>query len=151
MKLAFELITGLPVHFAPHHKFNLYLKKDDVVLKDSLGEDTFDYNGMLLADYPVTGTGRKVLHSYEPGLTIYQGTPACPIEVLQEDFKGLSLWLDNNSIMSQGELQTYYRLKVYCNDREFSLPLLSPLMKVYWEGQGLFLMDLASLDSLIKR
>ena len=156
MKLAFELITNLTMHFAPHHKFIIYLKQEEDVLEDSRGEDTFDYNGMLLPDYPVTATGRKALHRYEPGLTVYCGTPGCPIEIsMAEDqtfhdiFKNLTLWVDNNSILSQGHLQTYFSLKVHINGREFMVPLISPFMRIHWEGQGLFKIYLDSLVSLL--
>jgi hypothetical protein len=152
MKLAFELITGLTLHFAPHHKLALYLKKGELLLEETWGEDRFDYNGMVLPDQPVCATGRKVLHTYEPGLAVFQGVPCRPAEIPPEPGKApadllqdLSLWLDNNAVMSQGELQTYYRLKAYVDGRAFPLPLLSPLMKVSWEGQGLFRIGLAGL------
>lgn len=156
MKLAFELISNLPIHFAPHHKYIIYLKQGETKLEESVGEDTFDYNGMLLPDYPITATGRKALHRYEPGLTIYKGQPGYPVEIpgsdqqtFHETFKNLTLWVDNNAILSQGHLQTYYSLRVHINGRKFLVPLLTPLMKIHWEGQGLFKIYLDSLVNLL--
>lgn len=145
MKLGFELLTSQSHIFAPHHKYSMYIMKQDKIIEESRGEDTFDYNGMLLPNYPIAATGRTMRHRYEPGLSIYYGAPGCAVEIpgseqitINECLKDMSVWLDNNVIMSQGELQTFFSLKVLLNDRTFVLPLLSPVLKVHWEGQGLF-------------
>jgi len=145
MKLGFELLVNQSHIFAPHHKFVMYIKKQDSIIEESKGEDVFDYNGMLLANYPIAATGRKMIHRYEPGLSNYFGAPGCAVEIPESENKtaheclqDLTLWVDNNAILSQGELQSYYSLRVLMNDRTFVLPLLSPLIKVHWEGQGLF-------------
>jgi len=158
MKLGFELLANQSHIFAPHHKYSMYIMKDDKIIEESRGEDVFDFNGMILPHYPITATGRFAKHRYEPGLSNYYGIPGCAVEIpgsenktLYECLQGMSVWLDNNSIMSQGELQTFFNLKVLLNDRTFVLPLLSPVLKVHWEGQGLFKIFLDQLLYYDKR
>ena len=152
MKLGFELLANQSHAFAPHHKYVMYIKQNETIIPASVGEDTFDYNGMILANYPIAATGRKRLHIYEPGLSLYYGMPSYPIEIpdsemttTKETFDNLTLSIDNNAIFSQAELQSFHNIRVRLNDRSFDLPLLSPILRVHWEGQGLFKIYLDSL------
>lgn len=153
MEMGFELVAGKEVHFTPNHFYRLHVAQGETALEETKGEDTFDYNGMLFPDAVVAATGRSVKHAYAPDLQAFAGTPAravkpaalqaAPRGAAQELLRSLTLWLDTNAIQSQGELQTYYRLQVYLDGKRFTLPLLSPMAKVGWEGNGLFKITLA--------
>jgi len=152
VELAFALISRKTLHFAPHHALKMYIEQYGKLIESSVGEDLFRYNGTLFPDTPVVATGRTALHVPQPDLVAYQGTPGSPVQVasrpdqsVDDVFDTLTLWIDNNVILSQGDLQTYYTLLATVDGREIPLPLHTPLMKVDWREKGVFCIQLASL------
>lgn len=136
MLLAIELVPNLSVHFAPHHRYQVYVKRGDDVLSSTRGADTFSFNGTLLPGEPLCATGRDICHRPAIDLAELKGTPAAPAEIPDCDPGELTFWLDTNAILSQEQLQTYYSLRVHMGTRKLTYPLL--LLKIHWEGQGLF-------------
>ena len=152
MKLAFDLLTNLPMHFAPHHWLELVLTVDGAVLESSRGRDTFAYNATVLGNVPVCATGRAFCHAPEPDLKGVRGVPGAlaEVELPQElPFEKLRLWLDTNKTMSQGELQAYFSLRCHVDGRDATYALSEPVFAVHWEGQGLFAIDLSPLGKLL--
>lgn len=145
MLLAIELVPNLSTPFAPHHKYEMYVKKGDTILEKTRGADTFSFNGTLLFGEPLTATGRTICHKPSPDLADMHGTPARPAEIEgQTDFSDLTLWLDTNAILAQELLQPYYALRVSADETKLTVPLL--LLKIHWEGQGLFKIYLDGLN-----
>jgi len=138
MDMAIALITGRVLHFAPHHRIQIYIKHKDQLVEGSFGEDVFTYNGTLFPETPVVATGRTAIHQPQPDLTAYQGVPGTSVRLPEENWKDMTLWVDSNLILDQGDLQTYYRLQVSVGQREIPLPLHTPLMPVAWVGRGIF-------------
>ena len=147
MEMTVELIAGKTLHFSSQSRIEAELRQNGQVVELSKGEDVFDYNGMLFPDSVVTATGRRTVHTYEPDLAAYRGTPGRPVQV--ETLEGLTLWIHNNAILSQGELQTYYTLRLVVDGRPVPVSLL--LTRVHWEGKGLFCIHLDSLAGLFGR
>lgn len=150
MELVFTLITNKTLHFTSATTCKLYLKQNGALVDGSLGEDRYTYDGMLFPDAPVTATGRKALHTYQPDLAAYHGIPGKPVTIpapegqsFGEIAKTLTLWLDSNAILSQGELQTYFSLLLDIDGKEHPASLLAS--KVHWEGHGLFSIRLEEL------
>lgn len=151
MKIALDLVTNLALHVSPHHRFELTVRDGDTPLDALFGSDTYTYCAMLLPDQPVVATGRRCRHEPEVDLCALMGVPGKPVEAERggRPFDGLSLWLDNNLILSQGQLQTFYSLRVRAGDADLLVPLSAPFMRVSWESQGLFRIDLAPLAALL--
>lgn len=154
MEMDFALLCEKTLHFSPHHRFRMYIERDGKPVEGSVGEDTFAYNGMFFSGTPVGATGRSAVHRPQPDLTGYQGVPGTPVALLpkpgqteEELLASLALWVDNNLILSQGELQTYYSLRARIDGRVLPIPLHTPLMKVHWEGKGLFRIALAGIGA----
>lgn len=144
MELTVELIAGKTQHFTSQSCTQVELRQNGRVVEASKGEDVFDYNGMLFPDSIVTATGRRAVHTWQPDLAAYQGGPGKPVQVNSLD--GLTLWLQNTAILSQGELQTYYTLRVTADGRTLPVSLLAT--RVHWEGKGLFCIYLDYLAGL---
>jgi hypothetical protein len=144
MKMTAELIAEKTLHFTSQSLVEAELRQNGRVIETSRGEDVFDYNGMLFPDSIVTATGRRAVHTYQPDLAAYGGVPGEPGEV--ETLEGLTLWLHNNAILSQGELQTYFMLRITVDGRTLPVSLL--LTRVHWVGKGLFCIYLDSLSGL---
>lgn len=143
MLLAIELVPNLSAHFAPHHRYIVYVKHGDDMLLKTRGADTFSFNGTLLPGEPLSGTGRSRCHRPNVDLMELRGAPAVPAEVPDAPLSELAFYVDTNAILSQEELQSYYALRITVNDRKWTLPLL--LTKIHWEGQGLFKIYLSGL------
>ena len=152
MKLAFDLLTNLALQLAPHHWFEAVLTREGAVLEETRGRDTFAYSAMLLPNEPVCATGRRACHEHEPDLAGVRGVCGTPVEVELDEERpcaDLALWIDTNRTMSQGELQTYFSLRCRCGEKDAVLPLQSPALRVHWEGQGLFEIELAPLTEIL--
>ncbi len=144
MKMIVELIAGKTQHFTSQSRIEMELRQDGRVIQASRGEDVFDYNGMLFPDSVVAATGRRAVHTYQPDLTAYAGIPGEPAQV--DSLEGLTLFIHNNAILSQGELQTYYTLRVAVDGRTLPVSLLQT--RVHWNGRGQFYVYLESLSGL---
>lgn len=156
MKIGIELIGDMSLHFSPHHYFKLHLQKSNSIIEQSKGEDTFHYNGILLPGCIVSATGRKKTHKLEPSLNHLTGFSCVPILIpnteklsLSESLKDLVLCIDTNLIMSQGELQTYYTMKINLNHKLITLPLLCHNMRVHWQNLGIFHVYLNDLYKML--
>ena len=152
MRLAFDLVTNLALHVSAHHFFELCVRDGETTLAPLSGGDTYSYAAMLLPDQPVVATGRHCRHDPEVDLCGLHGIPGKLIELDRDAEKrldGLSLWLDNNLILSQGQLQSFYSLRVRADGLDVLVPLAAPFHRVSWEGQGSFRIDLAPLSALL--
>lgn len=149
MKLAIELVPNLSIPFSPHHRYELALTKGDTVFEAARGQDAFSFNGVLLFNEAICGTGRTAVHDFAPDLSESRGTPAQAVEISPEDFCGLVLWLDTNAILAQEVLQTYYSLRLCANGAETLIPLT--LLRVHWEGQGLFKIYLDGVEGALAK
>lgn len=150
MKLAFALLTSKTLHFTSANTVMMYLKQNDTLLEASIGEDIYTYDGTLFPDTPVAATGRKAIHTAQPDLMAYTGMPGEPVEIVVPEgqttadvLQTLTLWLDSNAILSQGELQTYFSLRCTIDGVERPISLL--MRNVRWEGHGLFRIQLEGI------
>lgn len=153
MKLAFDLLTNLSLHLAPHHWFEAVLTHDGAVLETTRGRDTFAYSAMLLPGEPVCATGRTACHQPQPDLNGVRGVAGIMADVplaTEDPFAGLALWIDTNRTMSQGELQTYFSLRCRFAQRDAVISLSQPVLPVHWEGQGLFKIMLDPLSDMLQ-
>ncbi len=141
MKLAFELVPDLATQLAPCHQFRLSVLKDGEEIVDSCGSDSYSYHAMVLPGRPIAATGRDAIHDFEPDLKGINGIAGSPIEVPIEDIEELeriSVRLDNNFILAQEILQSFYSLRCQIGEKVLVLPLKSYLCRVNWKGLGTF-------------
>ena len=135
MLLGIELVNTKATHFAPHHRYSLYLCRGDEVLDSTRGSDTFAFNGTLLPGEAITATGRDAHHRQNVDLSELKGVPPKMVEVPQGE-EPLTVWVDTNASLGQAVFQTDFALRITRDGVGFTLPLL--LTKVHWEGNGLF-------------
>ncbi|MEA5134720.1 MAG: hypothetical protein VB035_01115 [Candidatus Fimivivens sp.] len=154
MKLAFELVPDLATYVAPHHRFRMSITKAGTEIATSCGSDTYNYNAMVLAGQPIAATGRDATHHFEPDLKGLNGMAGVAVEVplLEDsDFDQLNVSIDNNLILSQEILQSFYSLRCHIDDRTFLLPLKRQLLRVSWDGLGIFNIDVGSICNTIAK
>lgn len=148
MKLAFELIPDLATRIEPHHWFHLSILQDGAEIPDTRGSDTYLYHAMLLPGQPIAATGRDAVHKPEPDLTGLCGSAGSAVDVPLTDHDALrriTVRLDNNYILSQEVLQSFYALRCQLDAQSILLPLKSHLCRVDWSGLGEFVIDAGAL------
>ncbi|WMJ83983.1 hypothetical protein ACS3UN_12945 [Oscillospiraceae bacterium LTW-04] len=154
MNLAFELVPDLATHIAPHHRFRMSLIKAGTEISTTCGSDCYNYNAMVLPGQPIAATGRNATHNYEPDLKGLKGIGGVAVEVplLEDgDFENLVVNIDTNLILSQEILQSFYSLRCHIDDRTFLLPLKRQLLRVSWDGLGIFNIDVGSICNIIAK
>lgn len=146
MKLAFELVPDLATHIAPYHRFRLCVIKDSAEIPNTRGSDSYSYHAMVLPGQPITATGRDATHNFEPDLKGINGVAGVAAEVPLadvEELDRLTVRLDNNLILSQEILQSFYSLRCYLDEKSLPLPL--NLCRVNWNGLGIFDIEAGAL------
>lgn len=155
MKLAFELIPKLATNVSPHHEFEMIVLLNGEEQQNTRGSDSFGYNAMVLAGKPLAATGRCAEHHFEPDLEGIKGICANTAEVLlpeESDAKAFTVRINNNYVLSQEMLQSFYSLNCIIDDKAYLIPLDSGLFPVSWDGLGVFNIDVSSLcDAFCKK
>jgi hypothetical protein len=148
MKLAFELVPDLATLIEPRHRFHLSIIQDGAEIPDTSGSDSYSYHAMVLPGQPIAATGREAFHNFEPDLKGINGIAGVPVDVPLADIEELdrlSVRLDNNLILSQEILQSFYSLRCYLGERVLLLPLKSHFCRVDWNGLGTFDIEAGTL------
>ncbi|BAK99632.1 hypothetical protein OBV_24340 [Oscillibacter valericigenes Sjm18-20] len=148
MKLAFELVPDLATLIAPRHRFHLSILKDGAEIPNTRGSDSYSYHAMVLPNQPMVATGRDATHTFEPDLKGIRGIAGVAVDVPLADIGELdhiAVRLDNNLILSQEILQSFYSLRCYFGEKSLLLPLKSHLCHVDWNGLGTFDIEAGAL------
>lgn len=141
MKLAFELVPDLATHIAPHHRFYMSILQNGLELPDSCGSDTYLYNALVLPGSPIAATGRDASHNFEPDLKGVKGVDGVGADVPPSNGEAsgrLVVRVDNNLILSQEVLQSFYSLRCRIDGHAFLFPLKNPCFRVNWDSLGVF-------------
>ena len=145
MKIAFELVPNLATHLSSHHQFSMWIENEGLELPNTKGGDSYSYNAMVLAEKPITATGRTAKHNIQPDITGLIGEIATAVDLEESHCSSMVLVIDNNLILSPGELQSFYSLRCYMGEQSFIVPLQSGVFPVSWEGLGRFNIKVNSL------
>lgn len=148
MKLAFELVPDLATLIAPRHRFHLSIVRDGAEIPNTRGSDSYSYHAMVLPNQPIVATGRSATHNFEPDLKGIRGIAGVAVDVPlsdMEEFDHIAVRLDNNLILSQEILQSFYSLRCHFGERSLFLPLKSHLCRVNWNGLGTFDIEAGAL------
>ncbi|MDL2300158.1 hypothetical protein LJC01_00745 [Clostridiaceae bacterium OttesenSCG-928-D20] len=163
MKLAFELICERGYQFLDSQIIEMFLERGGEIIEGSRGTDIYTYNGMLLPGSAVCASGRRSLHEIAPDLFGLGGSEAVPVSIEpspsdlenrsdfvgSEVFNGLRLWIETNTLISQGELQSYFSLIAHVDGREIPVSLNSSVTRINWHGCGRFCIELDFLGDLV--
>ena len=154
MKLAFELVPDLATLIAPRHRFHLSIVRDGAEIPNTRGSDSYSYHAMVLPNQPIVATGRDTIHNFEPDLKGIRGIAGVAVDVPLADtgeLDHIAVRLDNNLILSQEILQSFYSLRCYFGEKSLLLPLKSHLCRVNWNGLGTFDIDAGTLCGEFKK
>lgn len=148
MKFAFELVPALATRVESRHQFQLSILNGGAEIPESLGSDIYRYHAMLLPGQPITATGRAAVHDIEPDLKGLQGIPGVGVDVPLTDpgaLEQLTVRLDNNLILSQEILQSFFSLRCHIEERSVLIPLKNHLCRASWVGLGVFEIEAGAL------
>ena len=147
MQYCFEWVAQQAIDVNPGDYFTSSIVSQNGILNDSEGRDTYQLNGMLLAEKRVAGFGRDKVYSLESlpaGLSALEAAPStCHLDPTQ--VSDIAFKIETNMMLDQGLLSRYISLMVTNNGERREIPLCSPVVSVDWQSRGVYLVKVAGL------
>lgn len=147
MKLAVELYAEKPFFVREGGFFRLGLRTGGLINQDSVGEDRFWLNYMVLSGRRLAGSGRKVEYDYSffpGGLAGGQARPGAYVLIGDAAGCGLALIIETDLILSDGLLREQLGIRlVNEKGKTFDIPLARPDIEIAWDGRGRYVISLA--------
>lgn len=152
-----ELFSGTTVFFDDTTFVSMDFERNGYPLDDTIGFDTFTFNGTILPGRRVSATGRACRHDMA-GMTsgsglgvlsVKDGEPAfCVLDVSDD----LALRVKTNLTLDVGTFTRDFAVRLEFDGTTLEVPLSRPDVRIDWIGRGEYVISLQSfLDEALRR
>ncbi|HHW25778.1 MAG TPA: hypothetical protein GXX23_00350 [Firmicutes bacterium] len=147
MLLSAEAFCENAVFFDDTSFIALHLERNGIPLEDTIGSDSFLFNGAILPERRVGATGRTCRHQMD-NLSAALGLGSVSVPGPRDAVVGLDLSDDlrlrvkTNLTLDVGVFTKVFSVKLRVDGKTFDIPLSRPDVQIEWVGRGEYLVSL---------
>lgn len=147
MKLAVELYAEKPFFVKENGYFRIGLRTRGLINQDSIGEDRYKLNYLLLSGRRLAGSARKMEYDYKffpGGLGSGQARPGAYVDIDDGDQYDLALVVETDIVLNDGLFRDQIGIRlVNENGKAYDIMLARPDIEISWNGRGRYVIPLA--------
>ncbi|WP_422447212.1 hypothetical protein [Thermoanaerobacterium sp. DL9XJH110] len=145
MQLGLELYALKAVNIMDDHKILMKIEVNGRVMEESIGEDSYEFFGMITGGKRLSAIGRKKRYTYGDLVGIFEAEPATCINFMFLDAEDeINLVIETNVWLDPGLFVQDVMLKIYSENRTLEIPLSRPDIRMAWPKRGLFVIDIGT-------
>ncbi|MEN6412774.1 MAG: hypothetical protein ABFC84_08410 [Veillonellales bacterium] len=146
MRLSMEIKTEHQLEVNNGDYFSVALVNNGQVIPETSGRDQYNLNDFILPGKRIAGFGRTkqyALDDLPAGLGPLEAAESAPLSLEENQLKELTVALETNVILDQGQLAYYLSLAVAADGgMPTEIPLLRPDVAIDWTSRGNYLIKI---------